>query len=156
MERSIGDLLAHHEVFQGLAAGDLSLIAGCGANAVFGAGAFLFREGGAAERFFVVREGRVAIEIYLPDRGSLCVATVGPGEVVGVSWLFPPYRWEFDARCVEPVRAVSLDGACLRAKCDADPRLGYELMKRFAQVLHRRVESAQLQLVDLYGTVRGS
>ena len=80
--------------------------------------------------------------------------TAREGEIVGVSWLFPPYRWEFDAQAMEPVRAVSLDAVCLRAKCDQDPRLGYELMKRLAEVLRRRMQSARMRLLDLYGTAR--
>ncbi|HWD07708.1 MAG TPA: cyclic nucleotide-binding domain-containing protein [Actinomycetota bacterium] len=155
MHQTIADLLAAHPIFAGVAPADLSLIAGCGRNAAFREGEYLFREGTQADQFFVVREGRVAIEIFVPDRGGLVVDTVEPGDIVGVSWIFPPYRWEFDGRCVAAVRAVSLDGACLRGKCDADPRLGYELMKRFARVLHRRIESAQLRLLDLYGTPGG-
>ncbi|HEU5001771.1 MAG TPA: cyclic nucleotide-binding domain-containing protein [Actinomycetota bacterium] len=155
MERSIADLLAAHPVFAGLALEDLALIAGCGRNTAFPPGYYLFREGARADQFFVVREGRVAVEIFVPDRGGLVVDTVDPGEVVGASWLFPPYAWEVDARCVEAVRAVALDGACLRTKCDGDPRLGYELMKRFARVLHERIQSAQLRLLDLYGTPGG-
>lgn len=152
MEQTIADLLSAQDVFAGLGPEDLALIAGCGHNAVFREGEYLFKEGGPADRFYVVRQGRVAIEIFVPDRGPLVVDTVERGDIVGVSWLFPPYRWQFDGRCVEAVRAVSLDGACLRGKCDDDPRLGYELMKRFAAVMHRRVESAQLRLVDLYGS----
>ena len=71
-----------------------------------------------------------------------------------MSWLFPPYRWQFDGRAVEPIRAIRLDGACLRGKCEADPRLGFELMKRFAAIMQRRMRSARLRLVDLYGGAR--
>jgi len=155
MEQTIADLLAAHPVFAGLPAADLALIAGCGRNAAFRDGEYLFREGAEANQFFVVRQGRVAMELFVPDRGGLVVDTVEPGGIVGVSWLFPPYRWQVDGRCVGPVRAISLDGACLRGKCDADPRLGYELMKRFAQVLNLRIESAHLRLLDLYGSPRG-
>src|SRR5207249_8173431 len=111
----------------------------------------LFREGQPADAFFLVRHGSVALEVFVPDRGPFVLDTVGEGELAGVSWLFPPYRWELDGRAIEVTRAVSLDGACLRAKCDADPRLGYDLMKRFAAVAARRMHSARLRLVDLYG-----
>jgi CRP-like cAMP-binding protein len=72
------------------------------------------------------------------------------GEVIGISRLFPPYRWQFDGRALEPVRAVALDGVCLRGKCEEDPKLGYELMKRFASILLRRMQSARLRLIDMY------
>ena len=83
---------------------------------------------------------RVAIEVHAPTRGSLTIETIEPGEVVGWSWLFPPYRWHFDARAVSPVRATGFDGACLRGKCDDDPALGYDLMRRFAQVFIDRLQ----------------
>ena len=72
------------------------------------------------------------------------------GEVLGWSWLYPPYRWNFDARAVEPVRAFALDGNCLRAKCEADHDFGYELVKRFLQQVHMRLERTRLQLLDVY------
>jgi CRP-like cAMP-binding protein len=149
--RTIGDLLAEHDFFSGLATDDLGLIAGCGRNVTFPPGAHLFREGEPADRFFLLRHGRVALEINIPGRGSFVLDTVGPGELTGASWLFPPYRWQFDGRAVDGIRAVELDGSCLRDKCEADPRLGYELMKRFATVLAGRMQSARMRLVDLYG-----
>jgi CRP/FNR family cyclic AMP-dependent transcriptional regulator len=78
--------------------------------------------------------------------------TLEPGEIVGWSWLFPPYRWNFDVRALEPLGAIAFDGACLRGKCDRDPALGYTLMKRFARVLSERLGAARLQLLDLYGS----
>jgi CRP/FNR family cyclic AMP-dependent transcriptional regulator len=146
--------LKDHEFFRGLPPADLELIAGCGRNVHLERGAFLAREGDPADFFYVIREGRVALEIHVPDRGPLVIDTVGPGEILGVSWLFPPHRWQFDARAVERTAAIWLDGACLRDKCDADPRLGYDVMKRFARVLKGRLQSARLRLLDLYGDAR--
>ena len=148
---TVGDLLEHHEFFAGLPQPDLRLIAGCGRNVAFAAGEYLFREGEPADTFYVVRHGRVALEIYAPGRGPLVLDTLGPGEIVGFSWLFPPYRWQFDGRAATATRAIAVDGACLRGKCDADPRLGYELIRRFAGVLASRMHSARVRLLDLYG-----
>ena len=106
----------------------------------------LFREGEPADVFYVVRRGRVALELYVPARGPMTVETVEAGEVVGWSWLFPPYRWHFDARAVAPVRAIAVDGACLRGKCEDDPALGYELMQRFSAVLLDRLNATRLRL----------
>lgn len=153
---TIRDLLANHPFFAGLTDDDLDLVAGCGENVVFAAGTTIVREGAPADRFYVLRTGRVAVEVHAPHRPPLVVATVGPGEVLGWSWLFPPYRWRFDVTAIEPTRAVALDGVCLRGKCDADPRLGYLLTQRFARVLTERLESTRLQLLDLYGADTGA
>src|SRR5581483_1513183 len=96
------------------------------------AGAYLFREGGNADRFFLIREGGIALEVDAPGRGALVIETLHAGDVVGWSWLFAPYRWQFDGRAVEASRLVAFDGRCLRDKCEADHELGYQLMRRFA------------------------
>ncbi len=102
--------------------------------------------------FFLLREGSAALETFAPGRGRLIVETLHPGELVGWSWLFPPYRAHFDVRALEPVRALSFDGACLRGKCETDHDLGYELQLRFSQVLIERLDATQLRLLDLYGS----
>ena len=143
-------LLREHPFFRGLDEPDIEFIAGCGHNVVFESGAYLFREGDEADQVFIVRRGRVALEINAPGRGAVVLDSSEAGEVIGFSWLFPPYRWQFDGRALEPVRAVALDGLCLRGKCEEDPKLGYELMKRFASILLRRMQSARLRLIDMY------
>ena len=82
------------------------------------------------------------------------IETLGPGEVVGWSWLFEPYRWQFDGRAVAPTRVVAFDGACLRGKCEADHELGYELMRRFVASVIERLQATRLQLLDVYGHAR--
>ncbi|HBL29727.1 MAG TPA: Crp/Fnr family transcriptional regulator [Acidobacteria bacterium] len=144
-------LLAQTPLFQGLPAEDLELIAGCASNVKFDAGDFLFREGGPADTFYLVRHGNVSIEFFAPGRGPVTIQTRGEGEVIGWSWLFPPYTWSHDARAFELTRALAFNADCLRGKCDKDPRLGYELMKRFGQIVHERLEATRLQLLDLYG-----
>jgi CRP-like cAMP-binding protein len=144
-------LLAEVPVFAGLGARELETVAGCGRNVRFDAGRQLFREGDAADTFYVVRHGSVAVETYVPARGPMMIETIESGEVIGWSWLFEPYRWHFDARALTQVRATAFDGACLRGKCNADPALGYALMSRFAQVLIERLQWTRLRLLDLYG-----
>jgi hypothetical protein len=78
--------------------------------------------------------------------------TLSAHDIVGVSWLIPPYRWAYDARAIELTRAIALDGACLRQKCEADHDLGYELMKRFVPILVQRLQASRLQMLDVYGT----
>jgi CRP/FNR family cyclic AMP-dependent transcriptional regulator len=141
-------------VFAGLDPEELTLLAGCGSNVRFAEGEVLFREGDPADTFWVVRHGSVALETFVPARGSITIETLEAGEVVGWSWLFAPYRWHFDARALSVVRATAFDGACLRGKCEDDPRLGYELMSRFAQVLIERLQWTRLRLLDVYGDGR--
>jgi CRP-like cAMP-binding protein len=143
--------LGAHPFFKDLGGEHLQTLVGCTTNVRFDAGDFIFREGQAADRFYVVRHGTVAVEIFVPGRGPVTIETVEAGEVLGWSWLFPPYKARFEARALTLVRALALDGACLRAKCERDPALGYELMRRFAPVLIQRLESTRMQLLDLYG-----
>jgi CRP-like cAMP-binding protein len=149
--RTLETLVAESPVFVGLDDEQLALIAGCGQNVTFMEGYRLFREGDPADDFFLVRHGLVALETYVPSRGTLTVDTVGPGEIAGWSWLLPPHRWHFTGRAVDPVRAVQFDGACLRGKCEHDPVLGYDLLTRFAQVLVERLQATRFQLMDVYG-----
>jgi CRP-like cAMP-binding protein len=149
--KSIADLLNEHTFFEGLSAEALELIAGCGTNVHFDADDHILAEGEAADFFYVIRRGRVAVEVDTPRRGPLVIETIGPGDIIGVSWLLPPYRWTFDVRAVDPTDAVALDAACLRGKCDDDPGLGYEMYKRFAGLVRDRLQATRLQLVDLYG-----
>jgi CRP-like cAMP-binding protein len=138
-------------VFAGLDGRFAVQLAGCARTSGFDGGASIFREGDPADVFYIVRRGRVALELFVPSRGSLTIETLEPGEVVGWSWLFPPYRWHFDARAVTAVRAVAVDGACLRGKCDDDPALGYDLMRRFSAVMIERLQATRMRLLDLYG-----
>ncbi len=144
-------ILARHPFFQGLSEPHLALLVGCASNVRFAAGEFLFHAGEEANRFFLVREGHVAIEIAPPGGVAHTLQTIGAGDVLGWSWLIPPYHWKFDARAIEPTRALALDGQCLRTKCEMDHDLGYELLKRFAQVMEERLQSTRLQLLDVYG-----
>jgi CRP/FNR family transcriptional regulator, cyclic AMP receptor protein len=149
--RRIEDLIAENRVLAGMQPRHLELIAGCGRNVHFASDEMILREGEPADRFFVLRTGAVALEIAVPGRHELVIETLGPGDVLGWSWLFEPRRWQYDARATEPVAAVALDGVCLRGKCAADAELGYDLMQRFAGVLLRRLQATRLQLVDVYG-----
>jgi CRP-like cAMP-binding protein len=133
---------------------ELALIAGCARNVHFDAGETIFRQGDAADNFFVVRHGTVAVGNFVPPRGDLVIETLEAGDLLGWSWLFPPYRTHFDARALSVVRATQFDGACLRDKCAADPAFGYDLMSRFAQVLIERLQWTRLRLLDIYGDGR--
>ncbi|MBB4284587.1 Crp/Fnr family transcriptional regulator [Roseospira goensis] len=152
--KPIRTLLAENPFFAGLSDDQFETMSGCGTIVHFKAGAFLLREGGAADTFYLIRNGVVAIESSSPAGGPLSVARVGAGGIAGYSWLFPPYRNAFDALAISHVSAVALDGACLRGKAEADHELGYQLMKRFAQVMLDRLQATRRQMLDVYGNVR--
>jgi CRP/FNR family transcriptional regulator, cyclic AMP receptor protein len=144
-------IISEQPFFAGLPAEYSELVAGCCRNHVFQAEHYLFREGDPANEFFLMRHGKVALEVAAPGRNPVVFSTLGPGEIVGASWLVPPYQWMFDARAVELTRAIGVDAACLRRKCDADHHLGYEMMKRFLPVFVKRLHDTRLQILDIYG-----
>jgi CRP/FNR family cyclic AMP-dependent transcriptional regulator len=151
--RTIDELLTEAPAFEGMRPGHLELIAGCARNEVFEEGAYLLREGDPADRFYVIRRGRVALETHVPERGALTVETIDDGDLLGWSWLVPPYRIDFDARALVDIHTIAFDGACLRGKCDDDSELGYELMKRFVPVIVERLQATRVRLLDIYGHV---
>lgn len=151
--QTIADYLPEHPFFAGLDPATLDLAAGCAVNVHFKPGALLFREGDAADVFYVLRHGRVAIQMRTPTEDVL-LDTAHEGDVVGWSWLVPPYRWTFDATATEDTSAIAFDGACLRGKCEGDAALGYALLQRVVQVMSARLHSARVRLLDLYGVRR--
>lgn len=145
-------ILATHPFFQDLDEAYLKLVVGCASNVRFEADQLIFREGEEANQFYLIRHGQVSVEIFAPNRGSVNIQTLEEGDILGWSWLIPPYEWHFDARAVGLVRAIALDGKCLREKCEANHDLGYELLKRFSYIVGQRLDAARLQLMDVYGT----
>lgn len=150
MISNLRPLLAEHPFFAGLDPSFLDLIVGCAKNVRFDADEHLFNEGEAAEGFFLIRAGRVAVELLVHHQ-PVMVSTFGPGEVLGWSWLVPPHHWHFDGHALELTRAIEISGRCLRDKCDAHPELGYAVLKRLATDIERRLYRAWTQMVDVYG-----
>ena len=144
-------ILSEHPFFGTLPQEHSQLLAGCAKNHRFNARQFLFHEGDAANEFFLIRHGKIALEIVAPGKAPIVIETLQDGDIVGASWLVPPYRRMFDARAVELTRAISMDAACLRGKCEADHHLGYEMMKRFLPVLVGRLNATRLQILVAYG-----
>jgi len=143
-------IVAGHPFFAGLESYHTNLLTGCASNVRFEKGTYIFKEGEEANEFYLIRAGKVALEIFAPQRKPIMLATLGEGEILGWSWLLPPYQWKFHAHAVEPVRAIALDGKCLRTKCEQNHDLGYEMLKRFARIMEQRLEATCLQLLDVY------
>jgi len=144
-------LLAEHPFFKGLDPRYIKLIADCASEATYKVGDFLFREGDPATHFWLIRSGKISLEVFAPGRGPIMIETLGEGEVMGWSWIVAPYRKQYDARALEMSRALVFDAMCIRAKCDEEPRLGYELFKRFSQIIGQRLQATRIRLLDLYG-----
>lgn len=143
-------IIAEHPFFADLDSSFIKLLVGCASNVRFNKGDFIFREGDPADTFYLMREGKVAVEISAPQHEPINVATLEEGEILGWSWLLAPYRWKHQARAVGNVRALALDGKCLRGKCEENHDLGYEILKRFARIIEQRLEATRLQLIDVY------
>jgi CRP-like cAMP-binding protein len=114
----------------------------------FNAGETIFREGDPANRFYLILSGKVAVESYVREQGFKVIQTIGTGEVLGWSWLFPPYYWHFDARAVESTEALFFYGTPLRTECETDHELGYELLKRMAEIMLQRLQATRRQLLE--------
>ena len=153
--QTLESIVLAQKFFAGLDPEIGALIAGCARNHRFEPGAYLFHEGEPAREFYLVRHGEVALEITSPGRKMLVLSTMHDGEIVGASWLVPPYRWNADARAQTSVRAIGFDAECLRDKCEEDPRIGYQMLKRFASVMVNRLQATHLQLLDVYGQPEG-
>ncbi len=151
--QTIEQLLAEAPAFNGMSQEHLELIAGCAQNRTFEDGRYLMREGDPADTFYVIRYGRVALEVFVPQRGALTIETIDDGDLLGWSWLMPPFRVDFDCRAMGNVHTVAFDAACLRGKSDDDPVLGYELMRRFIPVMVERLQATRMRLLDVYGHV---
>ena len=147
---NLSRIIAEHPFFAGLEEPQLKLLAGCASNERYKVGDFLFHEGQEARRFFILREGLVAIEIQVSGDGPVTLYTHDAGDIIGWSWLFAPYHWHFSARVVQPARVIALDGVCLRGKCETDHELGYEFLKRFSAKMSYTLDMTRMQLLDMF------
>lgn len=129
----------------------IGLLAGRASERDFVAGEFVFHEGEEARMLYVIADGKVSLEVSSPERGATVFQTIGAGDALGLSWLFPPHRWHFDARAVERTRLIAIDAAWLREMMDADQDFGYEILKRVARVMVGRLQATRLQMTDMYG-----
>lgn len=150
MSGGVEALVAEHPFAAGLSADDVTAICRNAALIEVPAGTLLFTEGERSDKCYLVFTGIVGLELYLHERGTATVATVGPGEILGWSWLMPPHRWRFDAVARTDVAAVALDAATVLAACEGDPRLDRVINRRIALTLASRLEAARHQLLDVY------
>ena len=137
--------IADHSFLSSFSREHLNQILEKAAEVQFEPGEIIFKENDPANRFYLLEYGKVALETHVPRDGMVTVQTLEGGDVLGWSWLFPPFVWHFQARAVEPTNALVLDGAHLLVLCENNHELGYELMKRMTQVVIQRLQSTRRQ-----------
>jgi len=147
---SLTHALREHALVQDLDDNHVNALIDCATDERFREGEYLWRQGDSAEAFYLIRDGEVSLGITVPNEGSIHIETVAQGEVLGWSWMFPPYRWHFDARATKTVRAFALDACRLRERCQMDTQLHYELLIRLMPVIGDRLDATRRKLVDLY------
>lgn len=140
-----------HPFAGALTEAQLAALFRCGAALDVAAGDFIFREGEAANRFFLIQSGLIALEQHIPGRATLQTETLRSGDVLGFSWLFDGGRWTLDARAVEASALFALDGGCVRRQMQADPTLGAAVSTQLNHQLYARLERVRLQRLDVYG-----
>jgi CRP/FNR family transcriptional regulator, cyclic AMP receptor protein len=149
MTEATAAALATHPFLRGMPGDQLAVLAQAARDIKFGARQRLFEDGGHASRFWLIQSGCVALDLNIPGQGRTRIETLGIGELLGWSWLFPPFRWAFGAVAIGPVEAFEFDGRAVRAYCAADPALGYELTQRLARVIASRLQATRIRLISV-------
>ncbi len=149
--KTFTELLKSHPLFEDFPNNYLDDLSECAREAHFSEGSYIILNGKQADSFFIIRKGFVSIQVQSPYQSAITIQTLGAGDLLGWSWIFPPYQWHFDAEAVEATEVFVLDALCVRGKCENNKLLGYELMQRLAQLMMERLVATRLQLLDLYG-----
>ena len=143
-------IVTPHPFLEGMCEQQLKSLSEAAMRTSFAEGEWIFREGEAADRFYLIQEGSVFITSRMPGHSHIVIQTVRTGDSLGWSWLFEPYQWHFDARADEPTRALYFRADLLRELCQDDPKLGCELMKRVSRVVIQRLQATRLKLLNAY------
>ena len=147
MSGILSPALATHPFLHGMCDDHLAVLAQVATEVTFPAGYRLFEDGGNATRFWLIESGRVALDLQIPGDGPAVIEHVGMSELLGWSWLFPPYQWAFGAVTVTTVKAFEFDAVEVRAHCASDPELLYDLTQRIAQILAHRLRTTRVRLL---------
>jgi CRP/FNR family transcriptional regulator, cyclic AMP receptor protein len=143
--------LAAHPFLHGMSRDQLGVLAETARDVSFPARHRLFEDGGNATRFWLIQCGHVSLDLHVPGEGPAVIETIGMGELLGWSWMFPPYKWAFGAVAATAVEAFEFDAPTVRKLCAADPALGYELNQRITAVLAKRLRATRIRLVARSG-----
>jgi CRP-like cAMP-binding protein len=146
----IATRVALHPFLAGMSCAQLALLTDCAMATSFKKGQTILREGEFANRFYLVESGKVVLESGAGFNEPMVVEIIGPGDLLGWSWMFPPYTWQFTARALEPTTAIFFYGTILREYCEKDNSLGYELFKRMSVVMMKRLQAARRQMLSTH------
>lgn len=149
-ETSLEKVLAAHAFVKDMAPHLRQILSDLAMRVSFVPNEIIFREGDPANRFYLIHTGKVVLEAHTAVGDRVMIETLGAGDVLGWSWLFPPYYWHFDARAVEATEAVFFFGTPLRTECEEDHELGYELLKRMSEIVINRLQVTRRQLLDCH------
>lgn len=142
--------LAQHPLLKGLNHDQLVLLADCALPARFKPGEIIFREGEQAKLFYLIEKGKVVLESGKDFGEPVVIETIGAGDLLGWSWMMPPYQWHFTARAVEPTEAIFFASPILREYCERDHSLGFELHKRMSAVMMKRLQAARIKMLAIH------
>jgi CRP/FNR family cyclic AMP-dependent transcriptional regulator len=148
--QSLARSLKKQQLIQELSDEHIAFLSGCTKNVRYQEGDYLFREGAEADWLYMVRKGKISLEVYDAQRGTIVLETLHAGELIGWATIFPPYRWHADARAVKDTLVFAVDGACLRQKLEHDHDFGYAFTRMMLREVHRRLERSRLQILDVY------
>lgn len=143
--------LAVHPFLHGMPRDQLNVLAEAARDVKFPARYRLFEDGGNATRFWLIQCGHVSLDLHIPGEGPVVIETIGMGELLGWSWLFPPYKWEFGAVAATEVEAFEFDAPAIRERCATDPELGYEFNQRITRVLAKRLQATRIRMIARSG-----
>lgn len=152
MTPALAARISAHPFFAALTSQQHAMLAEDGIPVMFTAGERVFAEGGIADRFWLIEQGGIALDMRVLGRGDQVVETLTAGTVLGWSWLDPPYRWHFGAVARVPTAAIAFDAAAVRHRCDTDPAFGYAALRSFTPVIIERLQATRLRLLDLYAS----
>lgn len=147
---SVEAILLQHPFFEDIEPKYIQEISEHAVPMRFATGQHIFRHGEAAHQFFLIRQGLVGLEVFKPAQRAVPLMTIGAGDVLGWSWLFPPYVWHLDANAIQETELIALDGLGLRQQCELNHELGYHIMRHSIQIIEQRFQAALMQLMDLY------
>ena len=142
--------VALHPFLAGMNHERLVLLTNCATPVHFGEEQIIFREGEMANRFYLIESGKVILQSTGRHGQPVVVDTIGAGDLLGWSWIFPPYVWHFTARASEPTDAIFFYGTILREYCERDHSLGYELFKRMSAVMVKRLQAARENMLPFH------
>jgi CRP/FNR family transcriptional regulator, cyclic AMP receptor protein len=146
----IATRVALHPFLAGMNHAHLALLTDCAMAIDFEKGQTILREGEFANRFYLIESGKVVLEAQSDFGPSVIIEMIGPGDLIGWSWMFPPYVWQFSGRSVEPTTAIFFYGTILREHCEKDHSLGYDLFKRMSAVMIKRLQAARKQMLSVH------